>query len=173
MRQVASLTLLLMTISAAVFTQQPQLALVAVGTARQQDLIVGRQRVRVRRGHRADQEPGDVAAVLREQPGDRVRAGRRRLSVEASTPRAARACRDAGAIAVHAAATHAVFSPAVGATLGPAPVDEIVIADSIPARDPIDPALACKLVRLSTAPMLAEAIRRLHEDRSLVELTER
>lgn len=95
------------------------------------------------------------------------------ISAGTTIARAAQACRDAGAIAVYAAATHAVFAQAVGATLGPAPVDEIVIADSIPAPDALDPALARKLVRLSTAPMLAEAIRRLHEDGSLVELTER
>jgi ribose-phosphate pyrophosphokinase len=94
------------------------------------------------------------------------------ISAGTTVARAAQACRSAGAVAVYAAATHAVFAPAVGATLGPAPVDEVVVTDTIPAGDALDPALARKLVRLPTAPLFAEAIRRLHENGSLVALNE-
>lgn len=95
------------------------------------------------------------------------------ISAGTTIAHAAQACHDAGASAVHAAATHAVFAPAVGATLGPAPVDEVVVTDTIAAWRPVDPVFAHRLVRLSAAPLFAEAIRRLHEDGSLVDLTER
>jgi ribose-phosphate pyrophosphokinase len=95
------------------------------------------------------------------------------ISAGTTIARAAEACRNAGAIAVQAAATHAVFAPAVGATLGPAPVDEIVVTDTISNNSPVDGALATKLVSLPIAPLLAEAIGRLHRHESIVELTSR
>ena len=91
------------------------------------------------------------------------------ISAGTTIARAAQACRGAGAAAVYAAATHAVFASAVDATLGTAPVDEIVVTDTIAPR-PLERSLAAKVVRLSAAPLFAEAIRRLADDGSLVEL---
>ena len=64
-------------------------------------------------------------------------------------------------------ATHGVLAGNAVDKLMAAPIDEIVITDSIPlAPDKQHPRLRV----LSVAPLLAEAIRRVHEDRSISEL---
>jgi ribose-phosphate pyrophosphokinase len=70
-----------------------------------------------------------------------------------------------GARTVDVMATHGIFSEGAIERLAAAPIDQIVVTDSVPsaARHP-------KLVRLSVAPLLAEGIRRVHEDRSVSEL---
>ena len=78
---------------------------------------------------------------------------------------AARALKAAGASAVDVLATHGVFSDGAVRRLADAPIDQIVVTDSIPPDETHD-----KVVRLSVAPLLAEGIRRVHEDRSVSEL---
>jgi ribose-phosphate pyrophosphokinase len=58
-----------------------------------------------------------------------------------------------------------VLSDGAVARLAAAPIDEIVVTDSIPITERHG-----KLVVLSVAPLLAEGIRRVHEDRSVSEL---
>jgi ribose-phosphate pyrophosphokinase len=87
--------------------------------------------------------------------------------------RAAEACRANGAAAVRAAATHGVFTAGAGAILAAARLDELVVLDTVaqprlqpgPQRD--------ALVVLGVAPLLAEAIRRLHGGGSLSDLVDR
>ena len=94
------------------------------------------------------------------------------ISAGTTIARAAEACRNAGATAVHAAATHAVFAPAAGATLGAAPIEGIVVTDTIVnGATPVDSAIAAKVLRLSIAQSLAAAIDRMHRNQSIVELT--
>ncbi|HET19037.1 MAG TPA: ribose-phosphate pyrophosphokinase, partial [Chromatiales bacterium] len=85
--------------------------------------------------------------------------------------RCAAACRAAGAVEVHAAATHGVFTGA-DAKLADAALDSIVVTSSIPPFRLTAPELRERLVVLDAAGLFAEAIRRLHEDGSLVELLE-
>jgi ribose-phosphate pyrophosphokinase len=92
------------------------------------------------------------------------------ISGGTTVARAARACRDRGARQVVAVATHGVFAATAAAVLGGADVERVVVTDTIPAARVPAGALADKLVRLSVAPLVAEAIRRLHEDGSLTEL---
>jgi phosphoribosylpyrophosphate synthetase len=47
------------------------------------------------------------------------------------------------------------------------------VTDTIAPQRAPGAALGAKLVRVSMAPLLAEGIRRLHEDGSLVELSQR
>jgi ribose-phosphate pyrophosphokinase len=87
--------------------------------------------------------------------------------------RAAEACRKAGAREVFAAAAHAAFVPQASRVLADAPLSRIAVLDHIPPSV-LDPALvAAKLSLLDGAGLVAEAIRRMHENGSLVELLER
>ena len=85
---------------------------------------------------------------------------------------AAAACRERGATKIHAAATHGVFVGNANNLLSGTVLDSVVVTDTIPAFR-LDPELTRnKLVVLSTAPLFAEAIRRIHTGGSLVELLE-
>lgn len=86
--------------------------------------------------------------------------------------RAAEACRKRGAIAVHAMATHGVFSTATRDVLATPLIDSIVITDTIsPERIELGPVRA-KLSIASIAPLLSRAIKALHDERSLTQATE-
>ena len=86
--------------------------------------------------------------------------------------RAAAACRRAGAREVLAFATHGAFVPEASRVLADAPIDRIAVLDHIPPFA-LDPSLVeAKLVQVEAAGLVAEAIRRMHEGGSLVELLE-
>lgn len=70
--------------------------------------------------------------------------------------RAAAACRARGAASVYAMATHGLFARAE--QLLSSAIDRIVVSDSIPTYPPS----ASKLEILSCAPLLGDAIQRLH-----------
>ncbi|HYM49700.1 MAG TPA: ribose-phosphate pyrophosphokinase [Candidatus Limnocylindrales bacterium] len=79
----------------------------------------------------------------------------------------AHALKAEGARSIRVLATHGVLSGNAVEKLMATPIDEIVITDSIPLPpDKQHP----RLKVLSVAPLLAEAIRRVHEDRSISEL---
>jgi len=78
---------------------------------------------------------------------------------------AAVAARRLGARAVYACATHAVFAPGTIERLDQAPIEEVIVTDTIPHND-----LTVKFTVLSMATILGEAIRRIHEERSLSSL---
>jgi ribose-phosphate pyrophosphokinase len=79
----------------------------------------------------------------------------------------ARALREHGARHVIVACTHAVLAPGAVERLRSAPIDEVVVTNSIPvpAENQGSPVTV-----LSVAPLLAEAIVRVHENRSVSEL---
>ena len=84
--------------------------------------------------------------------------------------RAARACRTGGARAVHAVATHGLFLPGASEAVGDASVDGVAVTDTVPPyRIESDPVLG-KVTVLTVAPLIGEAIRRLHLGGSLVDL---
>jgi ribose-phosphate pyrophosphokinase len=79
----------------------------------------------------------------------------------------ARALRGLGAASVRFAATHPVLSAGAIDRLRQAPIEEVVVTNSIPVPgDQSGPPLTV----LSVAPLLAEAIVRVHENRSVSEL---
>ncbi len=80
---------------------------------------------------------------------------------------AARALVDQGATQVFACGTHPVFSGPARARLDEAPLSEIVVTDTIPVPPEQRPQ---RLTVLSVAPLLAEAIGRIHNDLSVSEL---
>ncbi len=84
---------------------------------------------------------------------------------------AARALRAKGATGVDVVVTHGVLSGGALERLNQAPIDEIAITDTVPLREgESDLGVGCKLRVLSVAPLIAEAIVRVHEGRSVSEL---
>src|SRR5512133_3041151 len=74
---------------------------------------------------------------------------------------AANALVDKGAVKVYAYATHAVLSGPAVERITKSPIQQVVVTDSIPFGSA---AAACpKIKALSVAPLLAEAIRRIHQ----------
>jgi ribose-phosphate pyrophosphokinase len=79
------------------------------------------------------------------------------------------ALKQRGARRVFAAATHAVLSRDALMRINESPIEELILTDTIPIpdakRSPSD-----RLTVLSVAPLLADAIRRIHSDSSVSEL---
>jgi ribose-phosphate pyrophosphokinase len=83
------------------------------------------------------------------------------ISTGATIEAAVQAVLDAGARPeVMVAATHGLFVERAAAALGRVPLERVVVTDSVTA--PADPCLP--VVVVSLAPLLAEAMRRLHRD---------
>jgi len=92
------------------------------------------------------------------------------ISTGSTLAYAARACRAAGARRVYAAAAHGLFVGDANRVLTAGDLEKIIVTDSVPPFR-LDPALVReKLVLVSVAGLFAEAVRRLHEGGSLVEL---
>jgi ribose-phosphate pyrophosphokinase len=106
---------------------------------------------------------GDVAGKVAIIVDDLISAG-------STVARAAGACVDRGALRVYAAVSHGIFADTANAVLARAPIDRIVVTDSIPPWQVTDPSLRAKLAVVSAAPLFAEAIRRIHDGGSIVEL---
>ncbi len=87
------------------------------------------------------------------------------ISTASTLAGAAHALITKGAISVDVLATHGVFSNGALAKLEEAPVDELVVTDSIPLAKEI--ADSPKVTQVSVAPLIAEAIVRVHEGRSV------
>jgi len=84
--------------------------------------------------------------------------------------RAARAARAAGAQRVMALVTHGLFMRGAAEVVADPAIDRFVLTDAVPSFRLDHPEANKKLVMLPSAPLLAEAIRRLHEERSLTDL---
>lgn len=76
---------------------------------------------------------------------------------------------DAGAREIHVAASHGVLCGPAVERLKAAPIDSVVITDSIPLAPErhLD-----KIKTLTVAPLLAEALKRIHQDQSISMLFE-
>jgi len=92
------------------------------------------------------------------------------ISTGGTLAHAARACREAGATAVFAAATHGLFTGAAAQTLDTDDIDRIVVTDTVPPFRLPPELIARKFTVLPVAPLVAETIRRLHTGGSLTEL---
>ena len=92
------------------------------------------------------------------------------ISTGSTLAGAAHALRHSGATRVDVVATHGVFSDNGLQRLHEAPIDEICVTDTIPLREPRTFDDHPKLRILTVAPLIAEAIVRVHEGRSVSEL---
>jgi ribose-phosphate pyrophosphokinase len=84
--------------------------------------------------------------------------------------RAAHAARKAGASRVIALVTHGLFMRGAAEVVADPAIDLVVVTDAVPPFRLDRPTENKKLTILPAAPLLAEAIRRLHEERSLTDL---
>ena len=92
------------------------------------------------------------------------------ISTGGTLVRAARAARARGAGRVLACVAHGLFMPGAETALADPAIDRIIATNSVPAfRLPNGPVRE-KLDLVPAAPLLAEAIRRLHEDKPLADL---
>jgi ribose-phosphate pyrophosphokinase len=83
---------------------------------------------------------------------------------------AAKLVKQRGAKKIYVGATHGVFTPQAFGRLAHSPIDEIVITDTIPLSE--DARKLGKVKVLSVAPMLGEAIKRIHRNESVSNLFE-
>jgi len=81
---------------------------------------------------------------------------------------AAKALKDNGATAIYACATHGVLSGPAIERINNSDITEVVLTDTIPLGD--KETLTEKITMLSVSSLLAEAIRRIHEDESVSSL---
>ena len=85
-----------------------------------------------------------------------------------SLTKVARALKEAGAERIHACFTHPVFSGRAIELLAESEIEKVIVTDTIPLRDH-----ACELDKikvLSIAPLLAKAIKSIHEETSVSSL---
>jgi ribose-phosphate pyrophosphokinase len=85
-----------------------------------------------------------------------------------SLTKVAKALKSAGAERIHACFTHAVLSGHAVQQLDDSEIEQIMITNTIPLRDN-----ACKFEKikvLSIAPLLAKAIKSIHEETSVSSL---
>ena len=85
---------------------------------------------------------------------------------------AAKMCRENGARSVHAFVSHfPLTAKGMERLMEESQLDELVVTDSIPLREGFDPAkLPFKLTVLSVAPLIGEAIKRIHSNNSVNDL---
>jgi ribose-phosphate pyrophosphokinase len=77
----------------------------------------------------------------------------------------AEALLEKGARSVRACATHAVLSGPAVERIKTSEIEEVIVTNSIPLSDMADE--CAKIKQLSVAPLLARAIRSIHEDGSV------
>ena len=95
------------------------------------------------------------------------------ISTGSTMLRAAMVCRERGAVAVHAAATHGVFSAEAETVLADPALAQVVVTNSIPPFRLSAGLVHAKLVVLDVAPLLARAIEAIHGGGSVTALLER
>ena len=91
------------------------------------------------------------------------------ISSGTTLDRAIAACRAQGAQTIHAAATHGAFTPKAAALLSNPALASLLVTDTVPPFR-LEPQARAKLGVVSSIPLFAQAIRRMHEGGSLVEL---
>ena len=111
-------------------------------------------------------------AVIGEVEGRTVIVVDDMISRGTTLARTARACRQHGALQVYAIATHGLFAADAEAVLSTAPIDHIVVTNSVTPGRLSKEFQTQRVQTVSVAPLFGEAIRRMHEGRSLVELAE-
>ncbi len=90
------------------------------------------------------------------------------IDTAGTTTQAAQALRDNGANRIFAASTHAVLSGPAIERINNSVIEEVIVTNTIPLDSKKE--MCKKLIVLSIAPLLAEAIKRIHEESSISSL---
>ncbi len=94
------------------------------------------------------------------------------ITTAGTVSEAAKVCKDKGAERIYVGATHGVLVGPAMERLSEAPIDEVVVTDTIPIpQEKID--AVGKLRVLSVAELIGEAIHRIHNDESVSSLFRR
>jgi ribose-phosphate pyrophosphokinase len=114
--------------------------------------------------HRPEPEAAEVLEVVGDVDSKTALIFDDMIQSGGTLVQASKALLDRGANAIYVAATHPVFAPGAAERLRDAVIAKIVVTDTIP----LPPTCYSEQIEvLSIAPLLAEAIRRIHENRSL------
>jgi ribose-phosphate pyrophosphokinase len=92
------------------------------------------------------------------------------ISTGGTLLRAARAARKAGARRVIALVTHGLFMPGAAEVIADPAIERIVVTDTVPSFRLDAKVQRNKIDTLLVAPLLADAIRRLHHRQALTDL---
>lgn len=110
-----------------------------------------------------------AVSIIGDVKGKKVMMFDDMIATAGTVSEAARLVRKHGATEVYVAATHAVFAGPAVERLNAAELSEIVVTDTIAVSDEVKSGLK-NLTVLSVADLVGEAIRRIHEHRSISEL---
>lgn len=94
------------------------------------------------------------------------------ISTGGTMVRAARALRKRGAQKVYAAAAHGLFVGDAKTVVEDPAIDRIFVTDTVPPFRLADDAIGRRVEIVSVAQLVAEAIRRLHHNESIIELVD-
>jgi ribose-phosphate pyrophosphokinase len=114
--------------------------------------------------HRPDANRSEMVAIIGNVKGKRAILVDDIVDTAGTITQAAAALMDEGATEVYACCTHPVLSGPAIERLRASPIKELVVTDTIPL--PPEKRLP-KITVLSVAPLLAKAIRNIHENRSV------
>ncbi|MHC4716517.1 MAG: ribose-phosphate diphosphokinase [Planctomycetota bacterium] len=115
---------------------------------------------------RVSGEDVDTGTIIGEVAGKTVLMMDDMISTGGTVCGAAELCKERGAGQVYVGATHAVLCGPAIERIRAAPIDELVVTDTIPVPPATREALA-KLTVLSVAELIGEAIHRIHNDESV------
>jgi len=113
---------------------------------------------------RSTPESTEVMHILGEVKGKTCLLVDDLIATGSSLVEAAEALRDAGALAVYACVTHPVLSGPARSRVAASCLTELMVTDTIPLREETQHP---KITVLSVAPLLSEAIRRIHYEQSI------
>jgi ribose-phosphate pyrophosphokinase len=83
---------------------------------------------------------------------------------------AAKLAKDRGAERIYVGATHGILAGEAVERLGEAPIDEVVVTDTVPLTDETKDTGIGNITVLTVSTMLGEAIKRIHRDESVSSL---
>ena len=114
---------------------------------------------------RPKENEAEVMNVIGEVDGKRAIIFDDMIDTAGTLVKAAEALKEQGATDVSACATHPVFSGNAIQRIQDSVLDEVIVSDSIPLKED---ALACTKIKvISFAPLFGEAIKRIHEEKSV------